>query len=188
MTVGIDEVGRGCWAGPLVAAAVVLGKHQISGLTDSKKLTTKKRELLNGQILAQAEAVGIGWIEPEFIDKQGLTRAVKLAMRQALQAITVNYSKIIIDGNINYLSDNPKAECLVRADATIDEVSAASIVAKVARDEYMTKISSDYPLYGFEKHVGYGTEEHIKQLKTHGVCAIHRLSYKPVKQILGAMQ
>lgn len=184
MTVGIDEVGRGCWAGPLVAAAVVLGKHRISGLTDSKMLTTKKRELLSDQILAQAEAVGIGWVEPEFIDKQGLTMAVKLAMTQALQAITVNYSKIIIDGNINYLSDNPKAECLVRADATMDEVSAASIVAKVARDTYMRNIAMAYPEYGFDKHVGYGTLEHIKQLKSHGVCAIHRLSYKPIKQIL----
>ncbi|MCA9325317.1 ribonuclease HII [Candidatus Saccharibacteria bacterium] len=184
ITVGIDEVGRGCWAGPLVAAAVVL-QRPIIGLKDSKKLTKLQREKLVKTIESDAMSVGIGWVWPEQIDDIGLSKAVELAMHRAMAEISCNYDEVIIDGNINYFNGNPKARAVVRADDTVPAVSAASIVAKVARDNYMTEAARKHPGYGFERHVGYGTAEHIRQLKQLGVSEIHRLSYKPIRALLG---
>jgi ribonuclease HII len=161
--VGIDEVGRGCWAGPLVAGAVVLPEdfrlHEDSGwkLADSKLLNRGQRETADQGIRQIAVSVGLGWVEAATIDKVGLTVAVQLAMEQALQQIGVDYGQIVIDGHFNFLSDNPKAKAIIKADTTVPAVSAASIVAKVARDRYMADMAGQYPAYGFEQHVGYGT-------------------------------
>lgn len=188
LIVGIDEVGRGCWAGPLVAGAVLL-KTSISGLNDSKLLSKKRREVLAIQI-EQTAVYGLGWVWPDQIDTVGLTCAVGIAMKAALSQISEPYVHIIVDGNYNYLKDSPDAsrlsriECVIGADKLIQEVSAASILAKVARDNYMTKQSLQYPDYGFESHVGYGTKQHIEALKRFGVCRLHRLSYKPIKAFL----
>jgi ribonuclease HII len=185
MIVGIDEVGRGCWAGPLVAGAVVLARP-IPGLKDSKKLSKAQRETLAKIIHAEAVAIGLGWVWPQDIDTGGITAAVKSAMQRALSAIVTEYDELIVDGNINYFADNPKARAVVKADDLFPSVSAASIVAKVARDNYMAEIAATYPGYGFEKHVGYGTALHIASLKTLGVSDIHRKSYKPIRALLVA--
>lgn len=181
--IGIDEVGRGCWAGPLVAGAVLL-KKPIPGLKDSKKLSKKQRETLAATIRKEAVAMGVGWVWPAEIDACGLTWAVKTAMERAFAQIKADYDQVIIDGNINYFPENPRAKAIVKADDMVPAASAASIVAKVARDAYMCEIVKDYPDYGFEKHVGYGTALHIAQLKLLGVSDIHRTSYKPIKALL----
>ena len=180
--VGIDEVGRGCWAGPLVAGAVVLNQS-IPGLNDSKLLSKKQREKYAIEIELQAPAYGLGWVAPAELDQLGLTEAVRLAMRRALEQINVTYDTIIIDGNYNFLADNPKSQAIIKADATVPAVSAASIMAKVARDEYMAKSAVDYPNYGFDKHVGYGTALHLENLILHGPCVLHRRSFKPIQQL-----
>lgn len=187
--VGIDEVGRGCWAGPLVAAAVQLDpKRPISGLNDSKKLSKARRQLLAQQIEQTAVAIGIGWAWPEDIDISGITSSVKSAMMQAIQQIDVNpassYDHIIIDGNYNYLPEYDRVTTLIRADGSIPAVSAASIIAKVARDTYMSEVAAKlYPAYGFERHVGYGTAQHIAMLQLHGATKLHRMSYKPLQHM-----
>lgn len=183
VTVGIDEVGRGCWAGPLVAGAVVLDTP-VDGLKDSKKLSRVQREILSAIILKQALAIGLGWVEPKQIDELGLTAATRLAMGRALGQITCDYEEIIIDGAYNYFPHNPKCRVIIKADAQVPAVSAASIIAKVARDNFMSEIAKKYPNYGFEQHVGYGTTLHLEKLKELGVSKIHRLSYKPVKELL----
>jgi ribonuclease HII len=181
--VGIDEVGRGCWAGPLVVGAVVLGST-IPGLKDSKKLSKTKREQLTLIIEKEATSIGIGWVSASRIDEIGLTSAMTEAIEQALKQIIAPYDRIIIDGNINYLPDNPKALTLINADDLEPSVSAASIVAKVKRDKYMQELSKSIPEYGFEKHVGYGTKLHIDKLKIHGISQYHRKSFKPVAAML----
>ncbi len=185
ITVGIDEVGRGCWAGPLVAGAVVLGSP-LAGIKDSKQLTKIQREKLAAVIQSQSQAIGLGWVESTEVDELGLTAAVGLAMRRALEQITIAYDEIIIDGNYNFFPENPKARAVVKADASVAAVSAASIVAKVARDAYMADIATTYPEYGFEQHVGYGTALHLEKLKLHGVTKLHRRSYKPVQALLAS--
>lgn len=183
ISVGIDEVGRGCWAGPLVAGAVILDQP-IKGLKDSKQLSKAQREKLAIIIEKQAMAIGLGWVEAAEIDTLGLTAAVRLAMERALAKLTLQYEEIIIDGNLNFLKDNPKARALIKADTKVPAVSAASIVAKVARDNYMTKIAKNYPDYGFEQHVGYGTTLHSEKLKLHGVSELHRCSFRPIQALL----
>jgi ribonuclease HII len=180
--VGIDEVGRGSWAGPLVAGAVILGQP-ITGLMDSKQLSKSRRQSLDKIIREQALGIGIGWVSPELIDEIGLTEAVSVAMRQAVDQIKTKYDQIIIDGNYNFLNDLPSVTIMVKADALVPAVSAASIVAKVARDNYMAKMAAKYPNYGFERHVGYGTALHLENLIKHGVCSLHRKSFAPVKAI-----
>lgn len=182
--VGIDEVGRGCWAGPLVAGAVIL-REPIKGLKDSKKLSKLQREKLAGQIQKNALAIGLGWVWPEDIDMHGISISVKRAMETALKAIKIPYDEVIIDGNINYLPEILTARAVVKADDSVPAASAASIVAKVARDRYMATITAvDHPGYGFEKHVGYGTALHISALTERGVIVgVHRLSYKPIMRL-----
>jgi ribonuclease HII len=179
--IGIDEAGRGCWAGPLVAAAVILGAP-IEGLADSKQLTASKRDALATTIKEKALAYGIGWVWPSEIDQLGLTHATTAAMSEALSQIEIAYDEIIIDGNYNYLPEY-SVRTMIKADALVPVVSAASILAKTERDAYMMKIAKVYPDYHFEKNVGYGTQMHINCLKLNGTSAIHRLSFKPIKAL-----
>ena len=185
MILGIDEVGRGPWAGPLVIGAVVLGDAQIEGLTDSKKLSKKRREILDVEIREKVAGFGLGWVDPADIDEIGLSAALKLATRRAVEQINVPYSEIIIDGTINFLSETNKGKyvtTLKKADLLIPSVSAASIIAKVARDNYMTEQDAIYPGYGFASHVGYGTAAHIAAIDKLGVTPLHRLSFGPLKK------
>lgn len=177
---GIDEVGRGCWAGPVVAGAVLLDRR-IVGIRDSKKLTRIQREKLDVKIRAKAVAWGIGWVAPAEVDKLGLTAAVRLAMERAIQAIDEPYDDLIIDGNYNFLPDAPGSRCIIKADDTVPAVGAASIIAKVARDNYMREIAAKYPGYAFENHVGYGTLAHQTALKALGTCDLHRRSFAPIR-------
>lgn len=191
---GIDEVGRGPWAGPLVIGAVVLEKDETGNypawtadLTDSKKLSPKKRETLAKLILENALATGLGWVKAQEIDTLGLSESLKLATRRALQEIKQQkpvFSEIIIDGTVNFLKGTPlenKITVLKKADLLIKEVSAASIIAKVARDNYMIELAKTYPGYGFDQHVGYGTALHKRKLAELGPCPEHRTSFKPIK-------
>jgi ribonuclease HII len=180
--VGIDEVGRGCWAGPLVVGAVILNQP-IDGLRDSKKLTKKRRENLSKIVLDRAAATGLGWVTAEEIDSLGLTRSTGLATERALAQIKINFDEIIIDGNTNFLPEDPRARTIINADNCVAAVSAASIIAKVARDAYMTQAALLYPDYGFDVHVGYGTTRHIASLRKHGICQLHRRSYKPIRNL-----
>lgn len=182
MLVGIDEVGRGCLAGPLVAGAVVLGPR-INGLRDSKLLTRSQREVLAARIEQKALACGLGWVSAAEIDQIGLTAANTLAMQRALDCITCEYGQIILDGSYNYLRGNPKVQTLIKADQKIKAVSAASIIAKVARDNYMRQQAKLFPNYHFHRHVGYGTRLHREALQLHGICELHRLSFTPVKAL-----
>jgi ribonuclease HII len=189
ITVGIDEVGRGCWAGPLVAGAVVLPvKPGLKGgrvlLRDSKKLSKRQRKASADWIHANALAVGLGWVSPREVDRVGIVRAVGMAMERALAQVTMHFEELIVDGNHNFFPFDPRARAVIKADDSVPSVSAASIIAKVARDDYMAEIARQYDGYGFEKHVGYGTAAHIAALKSLGVCDIHRRSYRPIKAFL----
>jgi ribonuclease HII len=187
---GFDEVGRGSWAGPLVVGAVLINDSTASWcepLADSKQLTKSKREALAPIILENAAAVGLGWVSPLEIDYIGLGPALHLASRRALAKISAPFDEIIIDGTSNFLAETPlkdRVTVLKKADSLIKSVSAASIVAKVARDEYMRDIASDYPDYGFADNVGYGTKTHREALAKFGPTDIHRYSYKPIAETL----
>ncbi len=183
MILGIDEVGRGPWAGPLVVGAVVLGGKAIDGLTDSKKLTKKRREALDVTIRASASAIGLGWVHADEIDDVGLSGALRLATIRAVEQIKVPYHEIVIDGTVNFLSETTKGAYVTtmkKADLLVPSVSAASIVAKVARDAYMAEQDTVYPGYRFGAHVGYGTALHMKAIDALGVTPLHRLSIKPL--------
>lgn len=188
LTVGIDEVGRGCWAGPVVAGAVLLPADFVHEenwrLADSKLLSKKQREQANLQIHNIALGIGLGWVSAEELDAIGLTAAVRLAMERALSQIASDYDDVVIDGQLNFLQDYPKTRALIKADAKVPAVSAASIVAKVARDNFMTAAAVEYPEYGFERHVGYGTAFHLGKMKSHGLTPLHRRSFKPVAAII----
>ena len=182
---GIDEVGRGPWAGPLVVGAVVLDGRELEGLTDSKKLSAKKREALAKEICENCE-YGLGWVFADELDRIGLSEALRKACRMAVKQIHCPFHEIIIDGTVNFLSDThlaPYVQVLKKADLLVPEVSAASIVAKVARDNYMKKQAEKYPWYGFEKHVGYGTAKHRQAIEKYGLCPEHRRSFRPIAEI-----
>ncbi len=186
MILGIDEVGRGSWAGPLVVGAVVLGGEIIEGLTDSKKLSKKRREQLDIEIREKAKGIGLGWVGPAEIDEIGLAESLKLATKRAVQKIKTPYSEIIIDGTVNFLKDTNKEQFVTtikKADLLIPCVSAASIVAKVARDNYMATMDKKHKGYNFKKHVGYGTKDHSNEIHKFGVTKIHRMSFSPIKKL-----
>ena len=192
MILGIDEVGRGPWAGPLVIGACILHDNPREDwqerLTDSKKLTPKKREELNEIILKEAVATGLGWVSAAELDEIGISKALRLACRRAVKEVQskkVPFSEIIIDGTVNFLSGTPLGpyvSTLKKGDFLIKEISAASIIAKVARDRYMVDLAKKYPAYGFDRHVGYGTKLHREMLTAHGPCPEHRKSFKPLKK------
>lgn len=185
MILGIDEVGRGPWAGPLVIGAVVLGGVPIDGLTDSKKLSKKRREELDIIIREHSAAYGLGWVHAEEIDEIGLSEALRLATKRAVEQIKVPYHEIIIDGTINFLAETTKGQYVTtmkKADLLVPSVSAASIIAKVARDNYMAEQDAVYEGYKFASHVGYGTAVHRAAIEKYGVTPLHRLSFAPLQK------
>lgn len=185
MILGIDEAGRGPWAGPLVVGAVVLGGAQIEGLTDSKKLSRKRREVLYDEIVAKATAYSSGWVSAAELDRQGMSEALRLATRRAVEQISVPYSEIIIDGTVNFLASTGKGlyvQTMPKADLLVPSVSAASIIAKVERDRYMQALDETYPGYGFSSHAGYGVAKHRAVIEKLGVMPEHRLSFAPLRR------
>lgn len=183
--IGVDEVGRGAWAGPMLVVAARQISDLPAGLKDSKKLSRARREKLALSIKQKCD-IGEGWVTSDEIDRLGLSDSLRLATKRALTSIKAKKSeKIIIDGNINFAGEGYLlSKCLVNADESEPLVSAASIVAKVTRDAVMRQIDGDHPQYGFNTNVGYGTSGHIQALKKHGVVkGLHRLSFKPIRQI-----
>ncbi|MBR3329472.1 ribonuclease HII [Candidatus Saccharibacteria bacterium] len=189
---GIDEVGRGPLAGPLVVGAVILPDAEwVLELRDSKKLSAKKREVLNEIILKEAVATGLGWVFPAELDEVGISQALRLATSRvvkSVQELHKPFSQIIIDGKVNFLAGTALEKfvsTMPKADDLIREVSAASIIAKVARDRYMIQLAKKFPEYGFENHVGYGTAKHLAAISRFGICPEHRKSFEPIKSMVG---
>ena len=163
MILGIDEAGRGPWAGPLVVGAVVLGGAYISGLTDSKKLSKNKRSQIYREIVNMAKSYNTGWVSAKELDEIGMSAALRLASIRAVKGIRISYSEIIIDGTVNFLAETGKGnyvKTMPKADLLIPSVSAASIIAKVERDNYMEELDNLYEDYKFGSNAGYGTEKH----------------------------
>ena len=194
MILGIDEVGRGPLAGPLVVGAVILPEEKpewVEDLKDSKKLSAKKREFLSDLILKEAAAYGLGFVPASELDEVGISEALRLACSRAVKSVQrlhVPFSQIVIDGKVNFLSGTPLEKyttTVVKADDLVKEVSAASILAKVARDHYMYELDSKYPKYGFSSHVGYGTAKHMAAIREFGICPEHRKSFEPIKSMVG---
>ncbi len=181
---GVDEAGRGPLIGSVVAAAVILDPSlPIEGLNDSKKLTAKKREKLFEEIQQKALAWSIAEASHEEIDEINILQATMLAMQRAVARLKVQADLVRIDGNRCPDLSLP-CEAVIGGDALHQEISAASILAKVARDRQMQELDAEYPAYGFAKHNGYPTKAHMEAIEVHGVLAQHRRSYKPIRQIL----
>lgn len=182
---GIDEVGRGPWAGPLVACALMFTRNfQLKGLKDSKQLTHEKRELFY-HIIQQNSDYGIGIVEVEEIDRLGLIKATNLAFVRALQGLQLKPEFLVVDGRDKLTLPHPFCT-VIKGDEKLKVIACASIMAKVTRDRMMASLAKKYPHYGFEDHKGYGTQRHQKALKKHGVCVLHRKSFLPIKQFLAA--
>lgn len=182
---GIDEAGRGPWAGPVVASAVVLDPHLLpAGIDDSKKLSAARREKLYAEIMSSA-LVGVGIADVMEIDTLNILGATKLAMRRALEKLTVKPDVALVDGN-----QPPELPCRVQAviggDALSLSIAAASVIAKVTRDRMMAELGREFPHYGWEKNAGYGTALHQQALAAHGVTAHHRKSFAPIRALLEA--
>lgn len=180
---GVDEAGRGPWAGPVVAAAAILDPGNIpAGLNDSKKLTKAKRELLFPLIIQSAQT-GIGIASVQEIDALNILGATKLAMQRAVEQLPYAPDYALIDGN-----QPPKLICqtqaIIKGDSKSLSIAAASIIAKVTRDRMMEQLGQQYPEYGFEQHAGYGTKQHQAGLLTYGITEQHRKSFKPIKALL----
>ena len=185
---GVDEAGRGPLAGPVLAAAVVLDPARpIPGLRDSKQLSFKRRESLAEQIRSEALDWGVGRAEVEEIDRLNILQAALLAMRRAVEQLSTPLDAAFVDGNAR-----PRLPCavvtIVGGDATVPAISAASILAKVTRDSDMISLAAAHPEYGFERHKGYATAEHMRALSRHGPCDVHRRSFAPVSDAYAAMQ
>ncbi len=182
---GVDEVGRGPLVGAVVTAAVILDPNNpISGLNDSKKLSEKKRLQLAEEIKAKALSWSLGRAEVHEIDSLNILHATMLAMTRAVQGLHIQPEWALIDGNRVPKDIGVQASAVVKGDALVPEISAASILAKVARDEEMQQLDAAYPQYGFAGHKGYPTAEHLAAIKTHGVINEHRRSFKPVRDVL----
>jgi len=181
---GVDEVGRGPLAGPVVAAAVILDPQQpIAGLCDSKKLTAAARERLDQEIRSRSLAWAIGRAEVAEIDDINILQASLLAMRRAVLALPVAAAKALVDGNKAPQLPCP-VQCIIKGDASVPVIGAASIIAKVYRDREMEELDAVYPGYEFSRHKGYPTALHLAKLQEHGVSPIHRRSFRPVAQLL----
>ncbi len=207
MQAGVDEAGRGPLAGPVCAAAVILGDAGIYGLADSKLLSAKRRQALAAEIQAKSRAWGVGWASVAEIDELNILRATFMAMARAMQQCLAQLEKsrsigtgapaiadrllsmVLVDGNRSP-ADYPgpwqwpyTTKTIVKGDQTVACISAASILAKTARDQEMCRLDTQYPHYGFARHAGYGTKAHLQALAQHGPCAAHRKSFAPVKQL-----
>lgn len=182
---GVDEAGRGPLAGPVVAAAVILDElNPISGLADSKKLTAHRREQLFDEIRARALCCAVAQASVQEIDELNILQATLLAMRRAVDGLRLPPKLVLVDGN--RLPVLPmRAEAIVKGDSLVAAISAASILAKVTRDRWCVEVDQKYPAYGFAKHKGYGTAEHLAALQSHGACAVHRTTFRPVTEVLG---
>lgn len=180
---GIDEAGRGPWAGPVVASAVILDRENIpAGINDSKKLTAAKREVIFEE-LCQCAVVGVGQASVEEIDRLNILGATKLAMTRALQALGQVPGMVLVDGN--QLPELPcRGLAVVKGDSKSLSIAAASVVAKVTRDRIMTRLASEYPLYGWENNAGYGTKIHVEAINDHGITPHHRRSFKPIAKLV----
>lgn len=178
--VGCDEAGRGCLAGPVVAAAVVFPKdYWNDAINDSKQLSEKQRVKLRDEIIRDAVSYGIGMCDNQEIDNINILQASLLAMHRALDALTVRPEFIIIDGNKWKDYHQTPFQTVVKGDAKFLSIAAASILAKTYRDEWMVRAAAEYPLYNWEKNKGYPTKDHRLAIIEHGVCPLHRLSYEP---------
>ena len=184
LVAGVDEAGRGPLAGPVVAAAVILDERQpISGLNDSKKLTALRREKLFDEIRAKALCCSIAQASVQEIDALNILQATMLAMRRAVEGLRLGPGLVLVDGNrLPVLK--VRGEAIVKGDALVPAISAASILAKVTRDRWCLELDAQYPQYGFAAHKGYGTAEHLAALQTHGACPEHRKTFAPVAQVL----
>ena len=181
---GVDEAGRGPLAGPVIAAAVILDYNRpIQGLADSKKLSAKKREHLAVEIREKSLAWAIGRVDHGEIDRINILQASLLAMKIAIEGLKVIPDHVMVDGN-QCPRINCSVEAVVRGDQTVQAISAASILAKIARDEEMMSMDVVYPGYGFASHKGYPTSEHLSALEKLGICAIHRLTFAPVSRVM----
>ncbi len=181
---GVDEAGRGPLAGPVSAAAVILNPARpIAGLADSKKLSEKKRDLLAPQIREHALAWAVAYASVEEIDELNILQATLLAMRRAVLALSVTPEYVLVDG-LFCPDTGIKSEAIVQGDSKVAAISAASILAKTARDALMLELHGQYPQYGFAGHKGYGTAAHLAALREHGACEFHRRSFKPVREVL----
>lgn len=175
---GVDEAGRGPLAGPVVAAAVIFPQRQaIEGVDDSKKLSEKKREELFEAIHREALSVGIGIVDHKQIDKLNILQASNVAMRMAIANLTVAPELALVDGN-SFRHDHLRYENIIDGDAQCFSIAAASIIAKVTRDRLMLELDRQYPSYGFARHKGYCTKEHVEAIKAHGYCEIHRKTFR----------
>lgn len=181
---GVDEAGRGPLAGPVVAAAVILDQfNPIMGLADSKKLTALRREKLYDEIQAKALCCSIALASVEEIDRLNILQATLLAMKRAVEGLRLKPAKVLVDGNRLPALLIP-AQAIVKGDALVPAISAASILAKVYRDRWCCEYHLQYPQYGFAGHKGYGTAEHLAALRRHGACPQHRRSFAPVAGVL----
>lgn len=180
---GVDEVGRGPLAGPVLAVAVILKPNAVQGLKDSKKLSEKKRILLSHEIKESAKAWAYGVASVKEIDKYNILNATLLAMKRAVLHLPIRPGRVLVDGNRCPDWDIP-SQAIIGGDDSVAEISAASIVAKVMRDHLMTIFDKHYPEYGFAKHKGYGTKTHLEAIERYGVSPIHRRSFSPVSNAL----
>jgi ribonuclease HII len=186
LVAGVDEAGRGPLAGPVVAAAVILDElHPIAGLADSKVLTAKRREKLFDEIRAKALACCIAEATVEEIDRLNILHATMLAMKRAVEGLRLVPHKVLVDGNRLPVLKVP-GEAIVKGDAKVPAISAASILAKVHRDRLCDELHAAHPQYGFATHKGYPTAEHLAALRQHGACPHHRRSYAPVRLVIEA--
>lgn len=184
LVAGVDEAGRGPLAGPVVAAAVILDDLQpIKGLADSKKLTALRREKLFDEIRAKALCCSIAEASVEEIDALNILQATLLAMRRAVDGLRLKPNMVQVDGNRLPVLEM-LTEAIVKGDATVPAISAASILAKVHRDRWCADIDQQFPQYGFAKHKGYGTAEHLAALQLHGACPQHRRTFRPVTEVM----
>lgn len=184
LVAGVDEAGRGPLAGPVVAAAVILDDLKpIMGLDDSKKLTALRRARLFDEIRAKALCCSIAQASVEEIDRLNILQATMLAMRRAVEGLRLKPRLVLVDGNRIPLLDVP-AQAIVKGDALVGAISAASILAKVHRDRWCQDFDQQYPQYGFAAHKGYGTAQHLAALRAHGACPEHRTSFSPVAEVL----
>jgi ribonuclease HII len=185
---GIDEAGRGAWAGPVAAAAVVLPGDdpdllkQLDGVCDSKMLNANQRERLYQPIMQAAISVGIGMMDPEVIVEQGIAAATRQAMLQAIQSLLVDPDFLLID-YVKLPQANIPQKCIRKGDQKSLSIAAASIIAKVSRDRLMVEMAGRYPCYGFQQHKGYGTRYHRAAVEEHGISPVHRYTWKPFQTL-----